>query len=800
MKFTLSWLKAHLETEASAAAIAERLTAIGLEVESLADRGAALEPFTVAYVVEARRHPNADKLSVCLVDTGAERLQVVCGAPNARSGMKGVFARTGSVIPGTGLKLAKSTIRGVESCGMLCSEREMGLSDDHDRIIELPADAPVGEPFASVLGLDDPLFDVAVTPNRADCLGVRGIARDLAAAGLGRLKPFAIEPVVGRFDSPIGVRLELAPERAAACPFFVGRTIRHVRNGESPAWLKRRLEAVGLRPISALVDITNYLTLDLARPAHVFDAAKIKGDLWLKLGQGGAKLRALDGREYVLDDEALAIGDDSGVLSLAGLIGGESSGSTAETRNVFLELATFDPLRTAATGRRLGIESDARYRFERGVDPAFVAPALEVATRLVLELCGGEPSRPVHAGLEPAWRRTIAFRPSRVASLGGLALDDGAIRRILEALGCTVKGAGEGLDVAPPSFRRDLEGEADLVEEVLRIHGYDRVPALSVPRPEGLPRPALDARERRVPWVRRALAARGLSEAVTWSFIASVDAERFGGASPELRLQNPIGAELDAMRPCVLPNLIRAAQRNADRGLIDCALFELGPQYAGDGPEDQMRVAAGVRRGGAGPRHWAEARRVVDGFDAKADALAGLAALGVVPDQLQVRREAPPWYHPGRSGVLAQGPKPLAYFGELHPGVLKAMDVSGPIAAFEIFLDRVPIKKSKRGAARPALRRSEFPAVERDFAFVVDEGVEAEAILKAARAVDKALIATVSLFDVYRGEGLEPGKKSVAVAVKLEPFEKTLTEAEIEAVAKRIVQSVGQATGAVLRA
>lgn len=800
MKFTLSWLKEHLATGAEAPAIAERLTAIGLEVEGLADRAAALAPFTVAYVVEAKRHPNADKLSICLVDTGRETVQVVCGAPNARTGMKGVFARAGTTIPGTGLKLTKSTIRGVESQGMLCSEREMGLSQDHDRIIELPEDAPVGQPFAAVLGLDDPVFDVAVTPNRADCLGVRGIARDLAAAGMGRLEPLEIPAIGGGFDSPVAVRFEIDAEDADACPLFVGRTVKGVKNGPSPAWLARRLEAIGLRPISALVDITNYLTFDLGRPAHVFDAKKIKGGLWLKLGCGGATLRALDGRDYGLDDTMLAIGDDTGVVSLAGVIGGESTGCTAATTEVFLELAIFDPVRTAATGRKLGIESDARYRFERGVDPAFVRPALDVATKLVLELCGGEPSRPVEAGREPAWRRAVPFRPGRVKTLGGLELDDGRIRRTLEALGCAVAGEGARITVTPPSWRRDLEGEADLVEEVLRIEGYDKVPAVSVRRPEGLPKPALGPAQARANRARRALACRGMAEAVTWSFTARRDAALFGGVPDSLRIANPISAELDAMRPSVLPNLLAAARRNLERGIPDPALFEVGPQFAGDAPQDETRVAAGVRRGMSGPRHWAERPRPVDAFDAKADALAVLGALGVNVDQLQARREAPSWYHPGRSGTLAFGSNPLAHFGELHPRVLEAMDAAGPIAAFEVFLDRIPGRKGKRGPARPVLVRSEFPAVERDFAFVVDEAVEAEAIVKAVRGADRKLIAGAFVFDVYAGQGVAGGKKSVAIAVRLEPMERTLTEPEIETVAKKIVEAVAKATGGSLRA
>jgi phenylalanyl-tRNA synthetase beta chain len=799
MKFTLSWLKDHLETEAPAEEIAERLTALGLEVERMVNRADALEPFTVAAVVEARAHPNADKLSVCIVDTGRGEVQVVCGAPNARTGMKGVFARAGTTVPGTGLKLKKSVIRGVESNGMLCSEREMGLSDDHESIIELPEDAPVGEAFAKVAGLDDPLFDLAITPNRADCLGVRGIARDLAAAGLGKLRAIDTSPVEGGFESPLRVELDFAPQEGAACPCFVGRTIRGVTNGPSPRWLQQRLEAIGLRPISALVDITNYVTFDLARPAHVFDMGRIRGDLWVRLGCGGAKLAALDGKPYELDDAMTAIGDETGVLSLAGVIGGESSSCTEGTTDIFLEIATFDPVRTAATGRKLGIETDARYRFERGVDPAALITGAEIATRMILECCGGEASRLVVAGAEPDWRRRISFRPSKIASLGGLDLDPGASRHILTALGFGVEGEGESLEVSPPSWRADVEAEADLVEEVLRVHGYDAVPAVSLARPEEASACVLTPSLRRAGWVRRALAARGMVEAITWSFTGGSDAALFGDVPESLHIANPISAELDVMRPCVLPNLLRAVGRNMDRGIENLALFEVGPQFADDTPEGESRMASGVRRGSTGPRHWAAEARALDAFDAKADAVAALEACGLRAEALQTKREAPGWYHPGRSGVLALGPNALGFFGELHPGVLHEMALEGPLVGFEVFLDRLPERKARKGRARAPLKVSGYPAVERDFAFVVDDAITAAAVIGAAKSAERQLITEVMPFDLYQGEGIAAGKKSLAIAVRLEPMDRTLTEAEIEAVAKKIVAAVVKATGGSLR-
>ena len=806
MKFTLGWLKSHLETTASLKEIADKLTAIGLELEGIEDRAEKLKPFIVAYVVEARQHPDADRLRVCIVDTGTEKLQVVCGAPNARTGMKGVFARAGTTVPGTGLELKKSNIRGQDSNGMLCSAREMGLGDDHAGIIDLPADAPVGKPFADVLGLNDPVIDIAITPNRADCLGVRGIARDLAAAGLGTLKARRVEPVPGKFKSPVGVAFDFPPDAANACPYFVGRLIRGVKNVPSPKWLQDRLTAVGLRPISALVDVTNFFTLDVNRPLHVFDAKKVAGArLVVRLAKPGETIKALNGKDYTLTGSETVIADDTGVEALGGVIGGESTGCTEATTDVFVEAALFDPIRTAATGRRHEIVSDARYRFERGLDPAAVVESMEVATRMILELCGGEPSELVVAGKEPEWRRSYVLRTERLHGLGGLAIAAPETKQILERLGFAVEGSADVLQVSPPSWRGDIHGETDLIEEVARIYGYDKIQPVSMVRDSAVAKPALTAAQRRVRDAKRELAGLGLVEAVTFSFMAKAHAALFGGTNAALAVANPISADLDMMRPSILPNLVLAAKRNADRGVPDAALFEVGPQFHDPTPTGQRIVAAGMRSGQSGPRHWAAPPRPVDAFDAKADALALLAVLGLSTDNVQVAAEAPAWYHPGRSGALKLGPKTvLAHFGELHPGILRKLDADGPVVAFEVFLDALPAPKAKASKARPMLRLSAFQPVERDFAFVLDAGIEAAKVVAAVKTAGKDLvagasIAAVSVFDVYQGPGVPEGKKSLAISVRLQPTERTLTDAEIEAVGQRIVAAVTKATGATLR-
>ncbi|MCG8691873.1 MAG: phenylalanine--tRNA ligase subunit beta [Minwuiales bacterium] len=800
MKLTLSWLKEHLETDADLQTVVDKLTDIGLEVEEVIDRAAELAPFTVAHVVSAEQHPNADKLRVCIVDTGTEQVQVVCGAPNARTGMKGVFAPSGTTIPGTGLHLKPTNIRGVDSNGMLCSEREMGLSDEHDGIIDLPADAKVGEPFAALMGLGDPVIDIAITPNRQDCLGVHGIARDLAAAGLGRLKTLDIKPVPGDFDSPIGVDLDFPADRTGDCPMFAGRLIRGVKNGPSPKWLQDKLLAIGLRPISTLVDITNYVTYDLNRPLHVFDADKLKGNLRVHPGIKGESLLALDGKEYPLDPEICAISDDSGPVSLGGIMGGETTGCTEETVNVFVEAALFDPVRTAASGRRLNILSDARYRFERGVDPSFVVTGMEAATRLIMDLCGGTPSHLVVSGKEPGWKRTVTLRPHRVAQLTGIEVPEPEMVRILGELGFEANANGGDYRVSVPPWRNDVDAEADLIEDISRIYGFDKLPTETLPRLDAVARPTLTPIQKRVRTARRALAGRGMVEAVTWSFLPREQARLFGGGDDQLVLANPISSDLDTMRPSILPNLIAAAGRNMDRGFANVALFEVGPQYADDSPTGQAIVAAGIRRGDTAGRHWAAGGRPVDTFDAKADALATLAACGAPVQSLQVQPGAADWYHPGRSGALQLGPKNvLAWFGDVHPAVLDAMDVKGPLVAFELFLANIPTPKGRATTTRPPLDISDLQAVERDFAFVVDAGTSADQLIRAARGADKALIADVQVFDVYEGERIGAGKKSIAISVRLEPREKTLTDAEIDAIGQKVVAQIAKATGGELR-
>jgi phenylalanyl-tRNA synthetase beta chain len=803
MKFTLAWLKEHLDTRANVAEIAETLTRIGLEVEEVFDRARALGPFRVAQIVACDKHPNADKLSVCEVDTGSERLQVVCGAPNARAGLKGVFAPVGSYVPGIDLTLNKAKIRGVESNGMLLSERELELSDEHAGIIELAENTKVGSPAAKALGLDDVVFDIAITPNRPDCLGVRGVARDLAAAGLGKLRPDPIKPVKGSFANPIPIKLDFDKGSADACPIFAGRVVRGVKNGPSPEWLQRRLKAIGLRPINALVDITNYISYDRGRPLHVYDADKLKGPIRARLGKTGEAFEGLDGKSYDVDGDMCVIADASGVLGLGGVLGGEDTGSTDETTNVFIESAYFDPKRTARTGRRLNIQSDARYRFERGVDPAFVVLGLELATRLVLDMCGGSPSKVTIAGKAPKPNPPFAFDPRLVGRLSGLDLKAGDIKRLLTALGVELSGTAPKLKAAPPSWRPDIFAPVDLAEEVVRLVGVDAVPATPLPRLTGVARPVLTEAQLRQRRARRVLAARGLVEAVTWSFIPPEEAKLFGGSAADLTLSNPISTDLAVMRPSLLPGLIAGAKRNRDRGVADGALFELGQAYRGPKPEDQYVAASGVRFGlsslqGSG-RDWSGNAPAADVFAAKADAIAVLASLGVDQANITVTREAPSWLHPGRSGALKLGPKvTLGVFGELHPDVAAKLGLDGPVAGFELYLDALPGAKRK-SLTKPALDASDLQAVARDFAFLLDADVASADVVRAAQSADRTLITNVGVFDVFTGQGVPSGKKSLAIEVTLQPREKTLTDAEIEAVATKIVAAVQKATGGELR-
>lgn len=800
MKFTLSWLKEHLDTTASLEEIGRTLTMIGLEIESIHNPAAELADFIVGEVTAAGPHPDADKLKLCTVSTGSETLQIVCGAPNARAGLKVVLARPGCTIPATGDVLKKGKIRGVESQGMMCSSRELNLGDDHAGIIELPAETPVGAPITSVLPTD-PVIEIAVTPNRADCLGVRGVARDLAAAGLGRLKPAPRAGAVpGTFHSPIAVGRWFPEGQDDACPLFVGRYVRGVKNGESPQWLKDRLTAIGLRPISALVDITNFVTMDRARPLHVFDAAKVRGGVvGPRFAKAGESLDALNDKHYTLDESVIAIADAEGVLGIGGVVGGEYSGCTEDTTDVFIESALFDAHRIATIARTLGIESDAKHRFERGVDPESAVDGAELATALILDLCGGEASEILIGGTLPAPRSAIAFRPARVAQIVGIDVPVADMRGMLERLGCTVEGDENLLQVTPPSWRGDLAEEHDLVEEIARLYGYDNIPAVPLPRPP-MPRPVLTPRQRQTRAIGRALAMRGMLETVTWSFLPQEQAEMFGGGAEDLKLANPISADLDALRPSILPNLMSAAARNAARGFGDVALFEIGPQFHGGEPGEQKLVAAGLRAGSTGPRHWNTPPRPVDAFDAKADARAALATAGVAVDNLQVSTtDAPGYYHPGRSGCLRLGPKVLAQFGELHPALVKALDLKGAVVGFEVFLEDLPLPKAKPTRARPLLKASPFQPLERDFAFVVDSTVPAEALIRAARGADRGLITDVAVFDLYEGANMPEGKKSLALSVTLQPTTKTFTDTEIEAVSTKIIAAIEKATGGILR-
>lgn len=795
MKFTLSWLKKHLETDASAEEIAQALTSAGLEVESLSDPARTFAPFKVAYVESAEKHPDADKLKVCKVKTESGVLQVVCGAPNARTGMKGIFAPEGSYIPGTDLTLKKGVIRGVESCGMLVSEKEMGLSDEHKGIIEVDEKYEIGTPMAKVFNLDDPVFEISLTPNRIDCAGVRGIARDLAAAGLGTLKKIDDSRIKGQFKSPINVTIE----DKDGCPLFLGRYIQGVKNGPSPAWLQNLLKSVGLRPISALVDITNLMTVEYCRPLHVFDADKIQGHIKVRKTVAGEKLTALNDKTYDLIEGAVGICDDSGLQGIGGIVGGVPTGCTDETTNVFVEAAYFNPMRIAKAGRALQIDSDARYRFERGIDPEFTITGIEIATRLILELCGGTVSDIVQAGDMPKWQRTIDLDPAYVQKLSGVEVDEKTQKERLTTLGFDVSGKNP-FKVQPPSWRGDVEGKADLVEEIVRIGGYDKIPAVSVRREitdtASVETPTLS----RARMARTAMTARGMDECVTWSFMNKERARHFNDnqSIDALTLSNPISADLDQMRPSILPNLIEAAGRNSDRGFSDVALCEIGPSFQSPKPEGQAIVAAGIRAGSAGPRHWSgrETSRAVDAFDAKADAMAVLNACGA--PNVQISRDVPSYYHPGRSGSLKLGNNVLAYFGEIHPAVLDEMKIDIPVAGFEVFIQNIP-ETRKKGTNKPMVKLSAFQPVRRDFAFIVDQTVTTEDVVRTAKAADKNLIQDIDVFDVYAGKGIDPGKKSVAIAVTIQPVEKTLTDAELEGLSKKIVDAVIKKTGGSLR-
>jgi phenylalanyl-tRNA synthetase beta chain len=782
MKFSLSWLKDHLDTDADAATVAETLTRIGLEVEGVDNPAEALKPFRIAKVVTAERHPQADKLQVLTVDTGdGEALQVVCGAPNARAGLVGVFGGPGTYVPGSDFVLKKAAIRGVESNGMMCSARELQLGEDHDGIIELPEDAPVGASFADYAGLDDAVFDVAITPNRQDCMGVRGIARDLSAAGLGALKPLNVPAIEGSFDNPVEIRIE----DSEGCPAFFGRTVRGLTNDASPEWMQRRLKAAGQRPISALVDITNYVMLDQGRPAHAYDLSELKGAVSARRASDGETVLALNEKEYVLDGSMTVIADEAQVHDIGGIMGGEHSGVSETTTDTLLEIAYFTPDNIARTGQKLQLTSDARSRFERGVDPAFLDDGLAILTGLILDICGGEASRVTRAGVPPVTEKRVPFDPARTAALGGIEVQPDRQQKILESLGFKIDGS----DAVVPSWRRDIDGPADLVEEVTRIVGYDAIPSAALTRDEGVAKPTATRSQMVERKVRRAAAARGIDEAVTWSFIGEQEAALFGGA-PHV-LANPISEEMKHMRPSLIPGLAAAARRNADRGATSIRLFEIGRRYLAEAERPTVGV---LLSGESRPRSWQSGKaNGFDAFDAKAEALALLESAGAPVANLQLSMGAGETWHPGRSATLGLGKNILAAFGELHPRVAKELDAPAGTVAAEIYLDAIPAPRTSE-RARSAYSPPALQAVARDFAFIVPSELAADALVRAVRGADKTLITDARIFDRYEGEqGL-----SLAIEVTLQPGEKSFTDAEIVDVSRKIV-AAAEKLGAQLR-
>ena len=798
MKFTWSWLKDHLETSNSLSDILNALPMLGLEVEKVDDKGQQLAPFTIARILKAEKHPNADSLQVCLVDTGAGEVSLVCGAPNAQAGLVGVFAPVGAYVPGIDLTLTTAEIRGVASNGMMCSEREMMLSDEHDGIIALDDDAPLGASFAEWSGLDDVMIEIAITPNRGDCLGVRGIARDLAAAGYGTLKPLKEMKVKPENESLI--KWVVADDARDACPLVVGRSFQGVTNASSPRWMQQRLSAVGQRPISALVDITNYVMFDLGRPLHAYDADKIRGNtLTIRHAQAGEKLTALNDVTYDLDPERLIIADAEGPDDIAGVMGGARTGVTEQTDMMFLEMAVFDPISIATTGQKLNLNSDARYRFERGLDVTSPEWAMDYVSKLILDICGGKASEVVKAGMGVNWQRNISYNPQRCLELAGVDVEEEKQKEILSALGFAFDITAQSWSVTPPPWRGDIVGAADLVEEIVRIIGFDAIPEVSLPKMSTARMAAVDKKQKRPYIIKRVLAGRGMLEAVSFSFLSHEVAQRFGGGEAALRLVNPISTDLDTMRPSLIPNLLAALMRNGARGEHDGALFEVGPVFQNDTPEGQQSVVAGVRHGMTAPRDWTKAARKVDWADARGDALAVLSALGVKTDGIQTSSDSmPSWYHPGQSGALCQGRKILAYFGALHPALLNSYDLSRNAAGFEIVLDDIMLPKNK-GAGRPLLQPSRYQAVGRDFAFFVGDDIKAEQLIRSIKGAGKPLVGDASLFDIYQGRGVPEGQKSVAVSVILQPTKATLTEAEIDIVSDKIIEAVEKHCGGVLR-
>ncbi len=794
MKFTLSWLKEHLNTNASVDEISETLTRIGLEVEEVVNPASQLDGFITAKVESVEMHPDSDHLHILTVNNGQEKFQVVCGAPNVKLNMIGIFAPSGTLIPLYNERLKQTKIRGVDSCGMMCSEKEMCIGEDHTGIIELSADTPIGRPATEILNID-PVIEVSITPNRAECLGVRGIARDLAAAGLGELKPLNISKVEAKFTNPIKVSVECPTE----CPTYTARYIKNVNNkAETPKWMKDRLNAIGIHSISPLVDITNYINYDMARPLHVFDADKISGNIVVKMAQNGEKFVALNEKEYELNDQNLGICDDNGVQCLGGVMGGLEKGCSAETTNVLLECALFKPECIARTGRRLQIDSDSRYRYERWVDPKSNISGSDYATSMILDICGGEASDLVVVGSEECQERVAYLRPERLETFIGMPVSAEKSMEILQNLGFKVSFENGQIKAVSPSWRGDIEGEHDLIEEIVRMIGLDEIPAISMPS-NTFPKETLSAEQHNALIVKHELASRGMYETVTWSFADSSVAKYFRKNQEAILLQNPIVKELDEMRPSILPNLLTAIRNNIARGYSNVALFEVGPEFYGRNPQEQVMSASGVRAGLTSKKDWTGYSREYDVFDAKADALCAIAAANGPIENPQITTDAPSYYHPGRSGTIRLGKNVMAYFGEIHPSVLKALDIKTRVVAFEVNLNNIPLPRGSKGKARKKLELSQFQPVDKDLAFVVDKNVNAATIISAAKNADRNHITDVRIFDVYEGEHLPQGKKSVAIGLTFQPVEQTFTDKDIENLMNKVIIEVGKKTGGELR-
>jgi len=796
---SLSWLKNHLETKANLNQVAERLTEIGLEVESIKSSDSNLDNFVICKIIKAQKHPNADKLKLCDVDIGSGNLiKVVCGAQNARDGLFAVYAPPGAVIPKTNMKLKIAKIRGIESHGMLCSGYELDESSDKEGIIELnKKEKNIGEKYFKSTG--EKTMDIAITPNRPDCLGVRGIARDLASTGLGRLKKQPPIKISQKFKNPIKVSIK--KEKGQGCAVFGSVYIKNVQNKESPDWLKKRIISLGLKPVSAIVDATNYVMFDLNRPLHAYDADKIDQEIIVRNSKKGESFEALDNKKYTLENNMCAITDRSGILGLGGIIGGTRSGTEFSTKNILLESAYFFPSSTRKTSKILNIDTDAKYRFERGIDPQSIKLGLELGTRMILDMCGGEASNFSIVGKLKEERKTIHLEPEKFAKVAGFTITSAEIKKILMSLGCSLKMSGKKIKVLPPTWRPDIKEDVDLIEELTRIKGYDKVPLIS-PEKENV-KDTLNYRQKLFHFAQRSVASKGYTEAVTWSFTDSKTNILFSELKNEIKLSNPISNDLDVLRSSLYSNLIIGAKKNIHRNFEDLMLFEIGPIFKGNKPGEQSTMIGAIKTGKYSRKNWIEKERNFDVFDIKNDALRTINEIGIDSSKITISNKSKKWYHPGRSGLLslgsANGPE-LAYFGEIHPSIIKKLDLrTDNILGFEIFLDNIPESRKKIRETKQQFAVSDYQKVVRDFAFVIDEKYSSGEIISFVKKIDKELIKNVKIFDVYQGENITPGKKSIAFSVTLEPKDKTLSEKDIEEVSKKIISIVQETTGATLR-